>query len=77
MAALKSVHDAYHLSVVMLFCMPRFPALFAFAASLQKGQQYDDAAEEDFLPHCIVHWEFSIVRTCSILKRHLKKLMMC
>ena len=74
---LKFVHDAYYLSVVMLFCMPCFLALLALATSLQKGQQCDDAMEEDFLPHSIVHWEFGIVRTCSILKRHLKKLMMC
>ena len=68
--------DAYHLSV-MLFCMPCFPALHAFAASSHNGQQCDDAAEEDFLPDCTDHWEFGTVRTCSILKRHLKKLMMC
>ena len=61
----------------MLFCMPCFPALPAFAESSQKGQQCDDAAEKDFLPHSTIHWEFGTVKTCSILKRHLKKLMMC
>ena len=71
------MRDAYHLSVVMLFCMPSFPALPTFAASPQKVQQYNDDAEEDFLLHSTVHWKFGIVRTCSLLETHLKMLMMC
>ena len=63
-------------SILVLLCYFVCHVFLPFLL-LQKGQQCDDAAEEGFLPHSTVHWEFGTVRTCSILKRHLKKLMMC